>query len=157
MKKLSLIPDQENYSIQDGVTAIYAKLEGGAGRLRKDYLHAPAIVTMQWTCDEVEFDYLRTFYRTTSEGTEPFLMDLILHGSDFTEHECRIVPKTFKTSSVKAKTYRVQAQLEVLPLPPDDALDEGLVTSFEAFGVEASLAYQLLAVILNVDMPANLK
>lgn len=157
MKKLALAPDQDNYSIADGVTAIYTKLEGGAGRIRKDYLHAPSVVTVQWTCDKAEFDYLRTFYRTTSEGTEPFLMDLLLHGSDLTEHECRFVPKTFKTSAVKAQTYKVQAQLEVMPLPPDDALDEGLVTSFEAFGVEASLAYQLLSYIVNTLMPANLK
>jgi len=156
LKKLALAPDQNSYSLTDGITAISTKLYGGASRLRRDYINAPVLVHVTWTVDENEFDYLRTFYRTTQDGTEPFLMDLLVHGPTMTEHECRIVPKTFKITSVMDKAYRVQAQIEAVPLPPDTDFDEGLVTAFEAFGVEASSAFALLAEIVNVTMPENM-
>jgi len=157
MKKLALTPDQDNYAVDDGANTISNKLNGGASRIRKDLLNAPLRVNVQWTCDLVEYDYLRTFYRTTQDGSEPFLMDLLTNAANLTLHVCRFIPNTFKLSGVKGVQHRVTAQLEVIPQVPDDALDEGVVTSYEAFGIEGSESYALLAEIVNINMPANIK
>lgn len=158
MKTLALAPDQDGYVVEWAETAVGVKLEGGAMRLRRAVLNAPVKISVTWTCDSQEFEYLKTFYRVTNEGTEPFIMSLIVASPELTQHVCRFVPKTFKTSGVRGKNlFKVQAQLEVETLYGDDAFDEGLVTSFEAFGTEAHEAYALLATLANVDMPESLK
>lgn len=150
-------PDQDGYQIDAAVTTLQAKLLGGGMKLRRDALNAPAKVSVTWTCSDAEYDYLLTFYRTTNDGTIPFLMDLIMDNSVLTEHECRFMPGTFKVSTIKGNARKIAAQLEVVPLPPDDAYDEGLVTTFEAFGTETSESLGVLATLVNVNMPANIK
>lgn len=157
MYKLSLTPDQAGYSIDEDGTASYTKLRGGAGRYRRDLLNATVKVNLQWSCTADEFEYLKTFWRLTNNGVEPFLMDLIIHDGALTEHICRFIPKSFKTTSYKNGNSIVQAVLEVEPLVGDPAMDEGVVTSFEAFGNDGSECYAILATLVNVDMPANIK
>lgn len=155
---MALAPDQDGYAVDWGQSAVSTKLAGGASKLRRDYLFGPAKVSVTWTCTPAEMEYLKTFYRVTSEGTTPFEMDLIVGQPVLTRHVCRFIPKTFKTSAVRGKElFKVQAQVEAELLAYDSAFDEGLVTSFEAFGTDASPAYQLLAKIVNVTMPANIK
>lgn len=157
MQKLILRPDQENYQLEEGVSVVASKLLGGGSRQRMDILYAPAKLTCQWTVDEDEYNYMKTFYRFIGDGTQPFLMDLLVNDSVLTEHTCRFYPNTFKLAAVKGRMYKITATLEVELKRYDDALDEGLVTSYEAFLNEGSSAYALLATIVNVDMPANLK
>ena len=155
---MALQPDQEGYSVDWGQSAVATKLAGGASKLRRDYIFSPARVSVTWTCTPTEMEYLKTFYRVTGEGTTPFEMDLLVGQPTLTRHVCRFVPKTFKTAAVRGKElFKVQAQIEAELLAYDDAFDEGLVTSFEAFGSDASPAYALLAKIVNVTMPANIK
>ncbi len=158
MMRLALAPDQEGYSVDWGETAVASKLEGGLSRLRRDYTGKPAKVHLQWTCTPQEAEYMQTFYRIVMEGTEPFEMDLLISAPTLTRHVCRFIPGTFKIAGVKgADIFRIQAQVEASQLVYDEAFDEGLVTTFEGFGVEGSSAYSLLATIVNVNMPANLK
>lgn len=158
MMKLALAPDQDGYTVDWANSAVASKLDGGASRLRRDYIGAPAKIGCTWTCTQEEMDYLMTFWRVTKEGTTPFYMDLIMSSPALTTHVCRFRPNSFKVSGIKGKElFKVQAVVEAEPLPSDDAFDEGLVTSFESFGVEAGPAYELLAQIVNVDMPANIK
>lgn len=155
---MALLPEQEGYSVDFGQSAVATKLTGGASRLRRDYIFSPARISVTWMCTPTELEYLTTFYRVTSEGTTPFTMDLLVNAPELTRHVCRFVPKTFKVSGVRGKDlFKVQAQVEAELLAYDEAFDEGLVTSFEAFGSDATPAYDLLAQIVNVDMPANIK
>lgn len=155
LRKLNMAPDESSYSVTDGAAHVQARLAGGASRIRTDYLNAPVKVELQWTCDENEFLYLQTFYRVQS--TTPFEMDLIVHSPGLTTHECRFVPRTFKMVGVTGMRYVVRAQLEVIPNVPDDAYDEGLVTTFEAFGADGVSAYAEVSRLINVVMPENLK
>lgn len=155
--KLSIAPDQDGYQLENSMSSFGNKLGGGAMRIRRDYLNAPYKVTVTWTLDADEFNYIKTFHRFIDDGNQPFLMDLLVDNSELTEHECRFLPGQFKLGTVKGMVRKVSAQLEVVPLPADDAYDEGLVTTYEAFGSKGSESYSLLAQIINVDMPANIR
>lgn len=157
MRKLNFAPDQQGYQVQDSSAHVQTKLGGGMSRIRKDYLNAPVLVDLQWTCDPQEYNYLQTFWRIQQDGTEPFLMDLIIHSNEILEHECKFVPDTFRFTGITGERFVVKAKLEVVPPIPDDAMDEGVVTTFESFGDAGSQAYALLATLVNVTCPDNLK
>lgn len=155
LRRLNLAPDVQGYQIAEPTGHVYTKLAGGASRIRRDFDSAPVEIDVQWTCDEQEYNYLTTFHRVTAN--EPFTMALIVHSPEFTDHEVRFVPASFKTSNIQGRKYVVRAKLEVVPLVSDLDFDEGLVTTFEAFGQEGPAAYGLLTQLVNVDMPGNLK
>lgn len=153
MQKLSLTPDIQNYAVSDVYGHIHTRLQGGRSRIRRDYLGTPLNVNVQWTCDEQEYNYLQTFYRATGFGCDAFKMDLILEAPGLLEHTCNFVPKSFQLASVRGPVYIVRATLEVIPPVPDSAYDEGLVTTFEAFGQDGAGAYEVLRVLVNISMP----
>lgn len=157
MYKLALAPDQNGYAAAEGYRHVYQKLDGGAGRQRKDILNGTYKVDVTWTVTKDDYLYLTTFHRATKEGTEPFRMDLLLTKHELVEYECRLIPGTWRLTSVKGETYVVKAQLEVVPDLGDDAFDEGLVTTYEAFGPEGAEAFADLAYLVNVLMPANIR
>lgn len=156
MYKLALAPDQANYAAAEGNRHVYQKLDGGAGRIRKDVLNGTWKVDVQWTVTKDDYLYLQTFYRATKEFTQPFKMDLLLTSFELVEYECRVLPGTWRLTSIKGESYIVKAQLEVVPDLGDDDFDEGLVTTYEAFGQEGSLAYADLAKLVTETMPANI-
>lgn len=154
LRRLNLLPDVSGYQVTEPGGHVYNKLSGGASKVRRDFDNAPLEVDVQWTCDEQEYNYLTTFYRVTAN--EPFLTSLLIHSPSLTEHEARFIPQSFKTVAVVGMRYTVKAKLEVVPLTPDLAFDEGLVTTFEAFGQEGSVAFGLLSTLVNVNMPDNM-
>lgn len=157
MRTLNLLPDVTGYSVSDPNGHVHVKLLGGASRLRREYINSPSVVALQWTCGPEEFNYLQSFYRVQAEGTQPFLMSLILHHPTLTEHVCRFVPRTFQLASQQGDRYVVKAQIEADPLVPDEPYDEGLVTTFEAFGSEGPDSYLLLQTLVNVAMPNSIR
>lgn len=157
MYKLTLAPDQSGYAAAEGAKQVYNRLDGGSGRTRRDYLNGVYKVDVQWTATEDDYLYLQTFHRVTMEGSEPFLMDLLLTDYQLKEYECRFIPGTWRLTTVKGQSYIVKAQLEVNPGVNDDDLDAGIVITYEAFGPEGGLAYTDIAKFVNVTMPANLK
>lgn len=157
LMKLTLTPDQDGYNLEAPLSALVNKLAGGGSRLRRDLLNAPMKANVTWTLDEAQYNYIRTFHRFLDDGSQPFLMDLLVDTSTLTEHECRFIPGSFKLSTVKGGVRKVVAALEVIPIPSDDAYDEGLVTTYEAFGADGSEACALINTIANINMPGNLK
>lgn len=157
MYKLNLLPDQQSYAASEGPRQVYAKLDGGMGRVRRDLLNAVWKADVQWTVEQEDFQYLQTFRRVTKDGTELFRMDLILNGTGIEEYECRMIPGTWRVTQNRGRAYVVKVQLEVHPGIGDEQFDEGLVTTYEGFGPEGSSAYNFLGILVNVTMPANMK
>lgn len=153
LRRLNLAPDVQGYQITEAGGHVYTKLSGGASKIRRDFDNAPVEVDVQWTCDEQEYNYITTFHRLTTN--DPFNISLIIHSPSFTDHEARFIPGSFKTSNIQGQKYVVKAKLEVVPVTPDLDFDEGLVTTFEAFGQEGPAAYAFLSQLVNVDMPEN--
>lgn len=153
LQKLNLAPNERSYTARESITAITTKLGGGASRQRRDYLNQPAYVAVEWSCDPEEYLYLQTFFRVHEYGGLAFHMDLILHTADLTTHECRFVPDKFKLVRKEGDLFIVRAELEVVPNAFDSDFDDGLVTTFESFGVEGAAAYTDLELLVNTTLP----
>lgn len=129
---LPLPPDQSGYQVQDGTTTIAVKLDGGGSRVRSDQLGAAFTITVQWTLNLKNFNYLRAFYRTAVNfGALPFFLDLMLDSGAMQTYLCRFLPGTFNLISQSGATWVQGATIEAMPdasLTPDDAtiLENGI-------------------------------
>ena len=117
MYKLNLLPQQSSYSVSDGIEIVRVDLQGGFGRYRRDVLKASKTVSVTWVEQAEGFKYLRTFYNTVvAQGSSRFLIDLIVDSPELVEHEAMFIPGTMQLAEVSGTTYKVTAQLEVMPV-----------------------------------------
>ena len=116
-------PDQNGYAFTDGKEVLSVQLDGGASRYRKDILNANVNVTVQWTVDRDQYNFLRVFYKKRTEsGSLPFMIDLYLDDPyTLTTHVAHFVPGTFGLKSQKGLSFVVGATLEVKPSALSDA------------------------------------
>ena len=154
MDKFQLPPDSAAYTVVDGKEVIAIQLDGGAARYRRDILNANSKVTCQWTFDRDEYQYLRAFYKTsTSNGSLPFLIDLALDDPALTEHQAYFVPGSMSLREQRGHMYVVAAELDVKPIPRDQAYDESLVMIWSGYAPDPSLFLNQLEQLVNVQMP----
>ncbi len=155
--KLILIPDQESYSVIDGKEIIVTKLDGGKSRYRKDILNSSSLVNATWTLTPSGYEYIRSFYKIMlNDASHPFKIDLLLDSSVLTEHDAFFVPGTMTLTRQKGLTFVVSAQLEVIPLPFDTALEEYILKMISYFGIDWKKEESKLNIILNVNWPKAL-
>lgn len=116
LRKLRIAPEQDGYSVLDGLNTLGAILDGGAGRFRAGPVGAAISVRARWVLTRTEYRYMRAFFRTgVREGADPFLIDLVQETGTLTEHVARFVPGTMKLDAVNGGTYIVSALLEARP------------------------------------------
>lgn len=155
MEKFSIPPDQDGYTVEDGIETISVALDGGLSRSRADIIGAAATVSVKWTLDPNNYLYIRSFYKgTTRSGAEPFLLDLLYNVPTLTECVCKFIPGTFKLIEQTGLTYVVAATLEVVSV--EDDLDE--MTSYALmmgiYGDESISFMNELGELVNIDLPA---
>lgn len=145
MMKLAITPDQENYTASDAEDVISTKVGGGPPRMRMDLLNSETKIEVQWTLNPAEYQYIRAFYNYIHKGADSFLMDLLLESPTLAEYVVRIIPGTWKLTSVKGTTFKVKCTLSVAPntdgidyvalvenytpepyVPPPDPVDWGI-------------------------------
>lgn len=113
---LALLPDSQGYNVDEGDPNVAVQLDGGAARVRADKVGAVHTVTLQWTVGTANYEYLKAFFRTsTNNAALPFLMQLIIDHSTPDTYTCQFIPGTFKLKSQIGLTYVVGAQLWVVP------------------------------------------
>lgn len=151
MFKMSLAPDADGYSSQDGDEVIHIKLEGGQGRYRRDKIGATKTVQVKWTLNPQQYAYWRAFYNTgTQKGSLPFLCDLVSEdGSGPAEHVCNFVPGSVTLPTQQGLTYVQQATLEVVPIPSIFEVDNARLL----IGYEVEAVFSALARLVNVTAP----
>lgn len=155
LPKLALRPDAQGYSVQDGEEVIAIELDGGAMRYSRDKWGSTSRVSATWTLLPVEYQYLRAFYNTTiQKGSLPFLCDLILDDPSPVEHVCRIVPKTMNLGAQQGLMYISSCTLEVEPNSIDTKADESIVMLYEEYRDDAWSILNLLAELVNEDLPS---
>lgn len=129
MIKLLLSPDQDSYTVTEGEDTIATKVGGGQPRMRRDLLNADSKVEVQFTVNPTEYQYIRAFYNYTNRGADQFLIDLIVETGELREYIARIIPGSWKLTSVKGHTFKVKFTLTVAS--NDDGLDYAdIVTNF---------------------------
>jgi hypothetical protein len=117
LPSLTLQPHSPNYTADIATGAVVSiKLDGGAGRYRRDYLGATATIAVEWILDPDDYNTLYTFFHTTLfDGALPFTVPLIFESSTVETYKAYFVPDTFILYSQEGLSYTVQASLEVLP------------------------------------------
>lgn len=120
MEKLSIPPDFASYSVVDSTAPLYQPLDGGRGRQRGDMLDGTRFATVQWSGGRKMFNYLRDFYEAfVGRNGEPFLIDLISATSQLVEYTCLGFVSFKKIASQDGISFKVQAQLEIVPNTED--------------------------------------
>ena len=158
---LNLIPDQASYAVTDGEEVISVSLDGGSSRFRRDILRSPFLVNVKWTLSQDEYNYIRAFYKTGVEsGSSPFLIQLLIDSGELEEYEAHFVPNSFKLSSVKATSYTVTSQLEVIQKNRNEQDDWAKIMEYEFnyhYGEDSEVFLVLLDELVNVHLPEGLE
>ena len=131
MQKFTIPPESESYSVKDGVSFVSVALEGGLSRRRADVINAASKAKVSWSFDRAEFDYFRAFFDTaTMKGSLPFTLDLVVDKHYRQEYVCAFIEDTLELSEVSGHSYRVTAELEVIPKRPDHVGNQTLIDSY---------------------------
>lgn len=131
MQKFTIPPESESYSVKDGVSFVSVALEGGLSRRRADVINAASKAKVSWSFDRAEFDYFRAFFDTaTMKGSLPFTLDLVVDKHYRQEYVCAFIEDTLELSELSGHSYRVTAELEVVPKRPDHVGNQTLIDSY---------------------------
>jgi hypothetical protein len=90
------------------------------------------------------------------QGSEPFLIDLILGDASLTEHTAHFVPTGPRLTGVRGLTYTVSAQLEAIPNATDETFDQGVIDLYGTYGGQGAAIFDAINQLANVDMPESL-
>ena len=155
IQKLIIPPDQNGYSVMDGNEVLSVQLDGGASKFRQDILNSVSKVSVQWTLDAIQFNYIRSFYKyTLKSGSLAFLLDLYLDNPfELTEHVCHIVPETFGLKSQAGQSFVVGCTIEAEPITDQNLIDAGLL--YGLFGEEYLAYNDTFDNLMNVEIPGD--
>jgi hypothetical protein len=153
-----LRPDADGYGSTDGNEVVRSELDGGVGRYRQDKIGASKMVNVKWTMNPSQYEYWRAFYATgTKKGALPFLCDLVSEdGNGPVEHVCNFIPGSVTLPSQVGLNYVQQAQLEVKPLPRNEASDIGLILAYGSAGGDPDQWFLSIEYLANTIMPENI-
>jgi hypothetical protein len=153
MQTMAIPPDQNSYSISAGSDdTVEVALDGGASRRRADKDQATRTIAVQWSVDDVGYNYLQAFYRTaTAKGSMPFLCGLV-NDQAIDNYTCWFVDKTFVLSSTMGNTFVVTANLEVLPTAIDETQDQSVIDAYVTYGDQIQSDFLLLQQLVNNNL-----
>lgn len=134
LPKLYLRPDQAYYTATTNASEIeQTDVDGGLPRQRLGIMGSVETVTMQWTLNVADHNYLHAFFRKAiGRGSLPFLMDLFLESTTLEEHTCTLVAGTWKIVSQLGLAYTTQANVYVIPAATDADVDAMTIAQGEA-------------------------
>ena len=155
LPKFPFCPLQAGYAfdLADGILS--SGLDGGPSFRRLDTTGNPFVVDVSWALVRTEYDmfmgYVRNWIRS---GGDPFLIDLILEGSEMVEHQASFIPKSIKLASKNGGVFTVTAQLEVLPKFVSTCDDEWAARALldAYFGQDACEAFEILDKAVTEDL-----
>lgn len=155
LPKFPFCPLQAGYAFDlvDGILS--SGLDGGPSFRRLDTTGNPFVVNVSWALARNEYDmfmgYVRNWIRS---GGDPFLIGLILEGSEMTEYQASFIPGTIKLASKNGGVFTVSAQLEALPnfvSPCDDGWAASALLNAH-FGDDVCRISASLSEVVNEDL-----
>lgn len=161
LTRLNLRPQSASYSMTDNREVVSVQLDGGAARYRRDILNATSIVNVQWVLTEVEYKYIRIFYKEIiKSGSLPFEIELIINDSEVELHKAYIIPGSFGLKRQTGLSYTVGARLEAYPIAKNSDDDLQFALLFSEFGPDYETVFppleDQLNTIINTDLPEYL-
>lgn len=131
LNKLNIPLQQGGFLSKDYEEVISTTLDGGRGIYRRGPASPLMHVTAKWALDQIDYYYLRNFYRSiTINGAFPFLIDIIYDSGSLVECLAYFIPGTFKLNEIDGLRYVVDAELEVYRKKTSELI-EILITTFD--------------------------
>lgn len=135
MVKLTLPPLQKGYAIEKGVETISVDFGGGASLFRPGTGRASQEISVNWSLDSGDYNYLREFYFIiTKSGSIPFSIDLIVNDAESKEHIAYFIPGSLRLDSIEGGDFNCSATLEVQQPKTNTNYDETVIMLFEEYG-----------------------
>lgn len=156
LQKLNLLPSKAGYTVTESAEAVLrAKVGAGLPRQRLDFASAPQQVAVTFSLDQGQYRYWRAFWRNgIAYGTLPFLIDLTIEDYELAEYEAMFVPGSVSLADVSGLRYQISGVLDVKPNVADMEYDDALIMLYGLYGDDAKNMLNLLATLVNEDLPS---
>lgn len=128
---------------------------GGRPRQRRVAARSTLRVKAAWTLSSAGYAVFVGFYEHATANALPFAVDAIAEG-DTSRCAARFIPGSLTQTSLDGGSWRVAAELDVVPNVFSVAHDEAIVMLFEAYGTGMGPTLAALAALANTIMPAEL-
>ena len=151
MRALLLPVLQSGYSVQYGNDVKSQQLDGGLPRLWRDFIGTPHSVSVQWTLDAGQYQYLMAFFRVWQADPQPFWTRLVIDDHQMLPYKTLFTPGGLQLASKNGGHYNVSGRLIVLPQTRNPALDAAILDIIE--GRMRITSLWRLDELVNVDLP----
>lgn len=151
MRALLLPVLQSGYSVQYGNDVKSQQLDGGLPRLWRDFIGTPHSVSVQWTLDAGQYQYLMAFFRVWQADPQPFWTRLVIDDHQLLPYKTLFTPGGLQLASKNGGHYNVSGRLIVLPRAANPAFDAAILTMIDRQFNAA--AFDALDELVNVQLP----
>lgn len=151
MRALLLPVLQSGYSVQYGNDVKSQQLDGGLPRLWRDFIGSPHSVSVQWTLDAGQYQYLMAFFRVWQADPQPFWARLVIDDHQMLPYKTLFTPGGLQLASKSGGNFNVSGRLIVLPQTRNPALDAAILDIIE--GRMRITTLWRLDELVNVDLP----
>lgn len=154
--RLSIPPRREDYSAQFGQAARLSLRQSTLPRGRADLAERAIEARLSWRLGGTDLAGMLALISRLETTGEEIEIPLLLQDFTLRNYRCRLVPGSVQISQAIATRQTISATFEVDPLTDlfTPAIDEALMDMFEAYGDGALEIANLLAQLVNEDLPA---
>jgi hypothetical protein len=153
MLLLNMTALQNGYQVDMSPSYREVDLRGGLPAQRADIGSADYTVRVNWIVDNTTQEALEAFYRSVTLSGEKFLCPLVVENFTVINYVAEFVPGTLQFSEYSSMQRIASAVLMVEPVANASA-DESLIELYETYQSEGGNVLQLLAKLVNEDLPA---
>lgn len=153
MLQLNLTALQDGYQVDMTPSSRQVELRGGLPSERADLGLSDYTVRVTWVVDNETQQALETFYRAVTLSGEKFLCSLVVEDFTVKTYVVEFAPGSLEFSEHEATQRLASAVLLVEPAAEPEE-DEALLDIYEIYGEEAADVLNLLAQLVNEDLPS---
>ena len=154
MLRINRPPSQPGYTVELRAAALQAEVRGGLDRARRDLVRPAHIASVSYGVNAAEAEGFFAFYDRIATTGEPFEAELLIGSFALEPHVCHMIPGSFEVRWLAGGNARVSFRAEVTPSSAySEAADLALLDFFEAYQAEGADVFNLLARLVNEDLP----
>lgn len=149
------LPSRDGYGIEPGEGILRTEMEGGPARQEEIFTDVPTQIPAVWHFTAWEYALFEAWYKFKGRQGAAWFSITLLSGLGLGEHEARFKGQ-YKSKSISANLWRVQATLEIRerPVLDEPELDIFLDTSLPDLQAAAAALHTLVNAELQMLMGA---
>jgi hypothetical protein len=123
-----------DYSFSRGSNVLDTQVQGGPSRVSLDATLEPVVFNINIIVSQVGMQAFLNFYDVTlNHGANSFKM-MLDSGTGIVEHQCRIVPNTFKTSRPSLTSWQATVKVVAEVTPSQLGSCDNLYQLYDCYG-----------------------